>query len=137
MKYRVSIILLSIALLGLISCEKGPGEGGTSTITGSVITHEYNGNFTVLRDIYPAAKEDVYIIYGDNADEIYGDQMETDWNGQYEFNYLQKGTYIIYVYSKDSTLDYSITSQKKAIMQEVEITGKNQTVVAPDITIIK
>lgn len=136
MKYKLSTALIVFSLIACISCEKGPGEGGNSTIKGKVITREYNGDFTVLRDVYPSAKEDVYIIYGNDASEVYGDQMETDWEGKYEFNYLQKGKYIIYVYSKDSTLTYT-TSKKIAIMKEVEITGKNQTVEVPDITIIK
>jgi hypothetical protein len=136
MKLRVSTVLFAIALVVFVSCEKGPGEGGTSTIKGKVIIREYNGDFTVLRDIYPAAKEDVYIIYGDDASEVYGDNMEADWEGKYEFNYLQKGKYIIYVYSKDSTLTYT-TSRKTVVMKEVEITGKNQTIEVPDITIIK
>jgi len=137
MKYKLAGVWTVLILLFFNSCEKESGEGGTSIITGKVVTREYNGNFTVLRDIYPAAKEDVYIIYGDNVDEVYGDEMETDWNGRYEFNYLQKGKYIIYAYSKDSTLDYTVTSKKIAIIREVEITGKNQSVVVPDIYILK
>lgn len=133
---RVIIILFTLLMVTLIACEKDPGEGGTSTIKGQVITREYNGDFTYLRDVYPAAKEDVFIIYGDDINEVYGDKMETDWDGKYEFNYLQKGKYIIYAYSKDSTLTYT-TSRKITVMKEVEITGKNQTVEAPDIIIIK
>lgn len=133
---RISVILSAMLMVTLVACEKGPGEGGTSTIKGKVITREYNGDFTNLRDVYPAAKEDVFIIYGDNINEVYGDQMETDWDGKYEFNYLQKGKYVIYVYSKDSTLTYT-TSREIAVMKEVEITDKNQTVEAPDIIIIK
>lgn len=136
MKSKVLSILLAVTVITLLSCEEGPGEGGTSTIKGKVIIREYNGDFTYLRDVYPGAEEDVYIIYGDNIDEIYGDQMKADWDGKYEFNYLKKGKYIIYVYSKDSTVTYE-TSKKIIVSKEVEITGKNQTVEVPDITIIK
>jgi hypothetical protein len=137
MKLQTPIILVLFILFGFTSCEKGPGEGGTSTITGKVIAREYTNNYTILRGIFPATKEDVYIIYGNDLNEIYGDQMKTDLNGKYEFNYLQKGKYIIYAYSDDTTLDYTASSQKLAVMTEVEITGKNQTVEASDLTIVR
>ena len=126
--------ILTLVLL-IYACEKEPGIGGTSTIRGRVIVHEYNKNFTILRDSFPGAKEDVYIIYGDDA--VYGDRFEANFDGTYEFNYLREGHYTVFAYSKDSTLDYDLTSQEKAIKEEVEITGKNQVVEVPDIIILK
>jgi hypothetical protein len=122
-----------LLILGLASCEKGPGEGGTSTIRGRVVVHDYNGDFTILRDTFPAAKEDVYIIYGD--DYVYGDKFETSYDGSYEFNYLQEGSYTVYAYSKDSTS--LIIAKIVAVMKQVEITGKNQIVEVPDIIILQ
>ncbi len=115
------------------ACEKGPGEGGTSTIRGKVIIREYNGDFTIMRDEYPGAKEDVYIIYGD--DYVYGDKFETSYDGAYEFDYLLEGNYKVFAYSKDTT--NLITDEQVAIVREVEITGKNQVVEVPDIIIAK
>jgi hypothetical protein len=137
MKIITSIKIATFSLFIMVACEKQEGEGGTSTIRGKVITREYNGDFTKLRAIYPAAKKDVYIIYGNDSTEVYGDNMETNWDGSYEFNFLQEGDYIIFAYSKDSTLDYEITSQEIAVMKRVEITGKNQTRIAPVIYTLK
>jgi hypothetical protein len=128
-RFLFSFVILLV--LGLAACEKGPGEGGTSTIRGKVIVHEYNGDFTILRDIFPAAKEDVYIIYGD--DYVYGDKFETSYDGTYEFNYLQEGSYTVYAYSKDST--NLVASEQVAVIQQIEITGKGQVVEVPDIII--
>jgi hypothetical protein len=133
MRTKFIIGSLLISILSLIACEKEPGEGGTSTIRGKVITREYNRDFTILRDVYPAAKEDVYIIYGD--DFVYGDRFETNYDGSYEFKYLQEGSYTIFAYSKDST--NLITAEEIAVMKQVEITGKDQVVEVPDIYILK
>jgi hypothetical protein len=137
MKLKTALSFLTVIALLFFACEKQPGEGGTSTIHGRVITREYNGNFKVLRGVYPAAKEDVFIIYGSDSLKFYGDNTQTNWDGSYEFNFLQKGNYIIFAYGKDSTFDYTVTTQKIAIMKRVEITDKNQTIEAPVIPILK
>ncbi len=133
MKSIQIIGLVAAMLTGFSSCEKGPGVGGTSTIRGKVITREYNGDFTILRDEYPGAKEDVYLIYGD--DYVYGDKFETNYDGSYEFNYLREGSYTVFAYSDDSTNLF--TDEMVAVMQTVEITGKDQIVEVPDIIILK
>ena len=131
-KKNLAFVIICLALVG-ISCEKNAGKGGTSTIKGVVITQEWNGDLTIPLGEYPAKQEDVYIIYG--GDEIYGDRFDTDYNGWYEFNYLQEGRYRIFVYSKDKYNQH--TSEKIHVMKEVNITGKNQTVVVDTMYIIK
>lgn len=123
------------ALLLLTACEKGAGEGGTSTIKGVVITQEWDGEFSEVRDEYPSQEEDVYIIYGD--DDFYGNDVKTNYNGVYEFDYLRKGTYTVYVYTKDPQVDYEISNQKFIIKKEVQITSNNQTVTLDTIYIKK
>lgn len=136
MKMNRTIILSLFIVMALVACEKEAGRGGTSKIKGKVIVREYNRDFTIQKvPDYPAAKEDVFIIYG--GDEVYGDKFETHYDGTYEFDYLREGSYTVYAYSKDSTFDYDLTSQLVPVFQEVEITGKNQTVEAPDIIILK
>lgn len=131
-KFFSGILILA---LFAFSCEKGPGKGGTSTIRGKIIVREYNKDFTYLRDVYPGAKEDVFIIFGD--DVVYGDKFETNYDGIYEFTYLREGTYKVFAYSKDSTLNYDMTSQEIPVIENVEITGKDQVVEVPDIYILK
>ena len=90
--------LLLLTSIFLFSCINEEGEGGVSIIEGSVfrvIHPDDTYNFDV--DTIPASKEDVYIVYGNDA--IYGDKMETGHDGFFRFKYLTKGTYKIYAYS--------------------------------------
>jgi len=115
------------------SCAKEAGEGGNSSIYGKIIAHNYNAEFTTLKGIYPAADEDVFIIYGD--DRSCSDRVSTSYDGVYEFKYLRPGDYTIYVYSKDSTL--TLPSGMYAVLQKVSISDKKQSVEAEEMKIFK
>jgi len=95
-----SIFFILSLFIICISCQKAEGIGGKSSIKGVVMIHDYNADFTNLKTIYPAKAEDVYLVYGEN-NTFYNDKIETHLNGVFEFNFLQKGTYSIYTYSKD------------------------------------
>jgi hypothetical protein len=133
MKTKRYFVIALLAVLSFAACEQGPGEGGTSTIRGKVVVREYDFDFQQLRATYPAAKEDVYIIYGD--DFVYGDRFETSMDGAYEFTFLKEGTYKIFAYSADSIPPF--TDERVAIIKEVQITDKNQVVEVPDIIILE
>jgi hypothetical protein len=92
-----------IFLLALLlhSCEKPEGPGGKGIIRGQVIVKTYDPQFRVLQSTLPAADEDVYIIYG--SSETISDDRTTSPEGKFEFKYLSKGDYKIFVYSEDST----------------------------------
>ena len=124
------VILLSGVLF---SCTKEAGEGGNSTIYGKIIAHNYNAEFTNLKGIYPAADEEVYIIYGD--DRSYGERVRSNYEGIYEFKYLRPGNYTIYAYSKDSTL--TMASEMYAVIRNVKIDKDRQTVQAEDMKIFR
>ena len=86
------------AMLLLPSCNKGPGEGGTGTIQGLVkLVHHPDDDFSLTPDTMPAAKTDVFIIYGD--DVYFSDDVETGSDGMYRFEYLLPGSYTVYSYS--------------------------------------
>jgi hypothetical protein len=122
--------LLAIVFLGVISCEKEPGVGGNSILYGKVFVKDYNSTFTVLQETYYGPEIWVYIIYGE--DKSYSDRIQTGYDGTYEFKYLRPGNYQLYVYSKDSTLQ---TNAPVAVIQDAEITGKNEEVELPDFVI--
>jgi len=121
---------LSIAIL-ISSCSKEPGVGGNATIHGKVYAKYYNKLFTVYLGEGYSGDNDVYIIYGD--DQSYGDRTRTSYDGTYEFKYLRKGKYKVYVYSKDSTL--TIPSGNYAVVEEGEITSNKQDLELPDLKI--
>jgi hypothetical protein len=124
---------LVILLVIVLSCSKEPGEGGNSTIYGKIVAHDYNAEFTNLKGIYPAADEDVFLIYGD--DYSYSQRIRSNYKGIYEFKYLRSGDYSIYVYSKDSTL--TLASEMYAVVKNITIDNNRQTVEVEEIKIFK
>ena len=116
------LFLFALLAIALISCKKVPGEGGTSTIKGVVMEQLYNSLGNVIAE-YPAPDQNVYIIYGDQS-TFYDDDISTSYDGTFEFRYLQKGKYSVFVYEDCSTC----LSGTKEKITEVEITEKNQVV---------
>lgn len=134
----MSRLLASLIILFFVSsCEKSPGEGGTSTIQGSVykLSTYYNVLTQQTDTVYYQldSKKDVYIIYSDNENEFYNDNIETNWNGQYRFDYLRKGDYTLFVYT-DSTDALNI-SYDYPIFKHVKIDANNSTFTLPDFVI--
>ena len=133
-----SIYILFFLLL-VCSCEKEAGEGGSSSIVGSVykISTYYNvltqQNDTVYYQL--DSGEDIYIIYSDNENDFYDDNIETNWNGQYRFDYLRKGDYIVFIYA-DSTDNLNV-SYDYPIFHHVTIEENNATYNLPDFVIEK
>ena len=123
-RYFLSFCLV---LIGICSCEKPAGEGGTASINGTLMVDEYRAGFLV--GSYGALEERVYIVYGEN--EIYDDVIRTNYDGQYQFNYLYPGDYTLFAYSDCDTC----ISGEKVVLQTVEITDRGQDLEAPVMTI--
>ncbi len=130
---RTFVVLVSFLVFFLLSCTKEAGEGGNSSVHGKIIAWNYNSEFTELKGIYPAADEDVYIIYGN--DLSFGDRTKSSYDGVYEFKYLRPGEYTVYVYSKDSSL--SLPSETFAVVKKVSIGKTKESVEVEDIKIYK
>ena len=111
--FHLLLTLLVMALL-LPSCNKGPGEGGTGTVQGFVkLVHHPDDDYTLTPDTMAAAKIDVFIIYGNEA--FFGDDVETNAEGMYQFEYLRPGEYTVFAYS---TLP---SGEKVAVSETVEL----------------
>jgi hypothetical protein len=130
MKRQIAILFL---IISLASCDKPEGEGGNATIRGKVWAQKWNSTFTVLEAEYPAMDEDIYIIYGNSTS--YGERIRTSYEGNYEFRYLREGSYRIYIYSKDSTLQSP--AGKIAVVKDIKITSDDQVIDVDQITIFK
>jgi hypothetical protein len=125
MKKKSGLILTVFFALVFNACKKGPGEGGNSSIQGTVNTILYlNSAFIEPYDTFPSADKDVFIIYGD--DISFSDKVQTNYDGKFEFKYLREGSYKVYVYS-EAPFD-SLSSEEYAVIKQVEITGKKQDV---------
>jgi hypothetical protein len=117
-------------LLTLISCKKEEGTGGSSTISGTVEETSVSEVSGAEIENYSAKGKRVFIVYGD--DEIQSDDTRTNYDGKFEFPFLNKGDYKIYVFS-----DCSCPGGEEAVFKTITITGKNQTVYTEDISIVK
>lgn len=128
-------ILLATVLLFLASCTKQPGEGGGASIRGKVMTEvrvvPANPNSVV--NTYPAADEDVFIVYGDNVSP--DDRVWTNYNGEFEFQFLRQGNYTIYLLSADTNSTSTIDPNAMPIIREIEITGRKESIDLGEITI--
>jgi hypothetical protein len=116
-------LLLSIVILSVsTSCKKVEGSGGGATIKGMIQEQKYNALGNIIAE-YPAGDVDVYLIYG-TTDQFYDEDVKTSYDGSFVFNYLQKGTYTVFVYEDDATQP----SGKNVVKQTFEITEKGQVV---------
>ncbi len=115
MKKTIHLLLTLMVMAFLLpSCNKGPGEGGTGTVQGFVkFVHHPDDDYTLTPDTMVAAKTDVFIIYGD--EDFFGDDVETNAEGMYQFEYLRPGEYTVFAYS---TLP---SGEKVAVSETVEL----------------
>ena len=120
MKHNFLFILLFIFLLS--SCNKDEGLGGNSSIEGYVynIVH-YDDNLSFRTEIIPAAKENVFLIFGNKTDDFFGDKTDTGNNGLFRFDYLRPGDYVVYAFSSPAN------GKKEPVFTNINI-GKNKNV---------
>lgn len=126
-----AFLLIFCTICAFTACQKQPGYGGNASIKGNVHVKNYNATFTVLLDEYAGADEDVYLVAGDNV--AYLDRIKTNYNGDFEFDYLYKGKYQLYIYSKDSSLQ--APNGMIPIIRNIEITENKQVLDLDTITI--
>lgn len=142
MNLKITLSLALIAGLVIASCKKPAGEGGRASIKGKIWVENYNtlgpypGGAYTLKGEFAGADEDVYIIYGD--DVSYGNKVKSGTDGVFEFKYLRKGEYKIYVKSKDTTRQsFYFGSGIKTVDVSVTIADKKEEVDAGTLTIYK
>ena len=138
MKIKLYGLAIAFGIISFfISCKKDPGPGGTSTIQGRVhAQHVTQGG--VIDTSYYDEDDRVYIVYGTSGDAE-DDDTRSSFDGSYKFQCLQKGTYRIWVYSKDTTGLYNFTFDHTRppipVIKTVEVTSNGQTVNVPDIEV--
>jgi len=118
LKYLYSLFTLVILI---ISCRKEPGTGGHASITGHVQILKYNGSATDTIGEFPGADEYVYIVYGDHPG--YDKRVKTDYNGDFQFEFLYPGNYKVYTYSYDPSVlqEYSAMIQTATLDKKEEL----------------
>lgn len=117
----IKFLFLLFILSAIISCTQEEGIGGSGKIQGVVVEKYYNHDFSVFQYEAPASDKDVFIQFGDN--NIVDDNIETNYTGNFEFNYLWPGNYRIFYYSDDTSLQ---TLEDIAMVHDVKL-GKSET----------
>lgn len=121
-KLSLAGVVLVVVLSTFQSCKKVEGEGGSSTIIGKIVANKLNSAGVVIAS-FDAPDHDVFIIYGE-GETVHDDKVETSFDGNFEFKYLEKGVYTIYTYEDCN----SCASGQKEILKKVEIT-KNKEII--------
>ena len=130
MTNKIKLILpIFILLMVFSSCRKVEGPGGSVTIKGVVIERNHVG--TSIFE-YPAADQDVYIIYG-SENSFFDDDVSTSYDGSFEFRYLQKGDYQIFAYQDNP----SVASGTDEVLVQVNASENNQVILLDTIYIDK
>ena len=130
MTNKIKLILpIFILFIVFSSCRKVEGPGGSVTIKGVVIERNHVG--TSIFE-YPAADQDVYIIYG-SENSFYDDDVSTSYDGSFEFRYLQKGDYQIFAYQDNP----SVASGTDEVLVQVNASENNQLIILDTIYIDK
>ena len=139
------LLVASMAVFALVACKKVEGEGGKSSISGKVaVDHKLYVNGLYQSTVsYDGAKEDVYIIYGNESDgTMYNDKIEASYDGSFKFEYLQPGTYTVFAYSEIFHTGPNVSNNDddyytfEKVSQTVTI-GKKEDVTVGKLTIIK
>ena len=130
MTNKIKLILpIFILFMVFSSCRKVEGPGGSVTIKGVVIERNHVG--TSIFE-YPAADQDVYIIYG-SENSFYDDDVSTSYDGSFEFRYLQKGDYQIFAYQDNPF----VASGTDEVLVQVNASENNQVIILDTIYIDK
>jgi hypothetical protein len=124
-KFLMSIILL---LFIFSACKQSEGYGGLATIKGKVFGKDFNSNGDLVSQDY-IGDVDVYISkHGETA---YFDNVNTSYDGSFEFSFLHRGKYDIWVFGDCDSCNWSQTF----ILKTVEISDKRASVSIEDIII--
>ncbi len=108
--------IFAIFLLIAGSCVNEEGEGGTSSISGKLVTQYYNDDYSMMIKEEPAVDEKVSILYGDES--FVGDDVDASNDGSFRFSWLRRGTYTVYYESEDTL---TAEREEKVISHQVSI----------------
>jgi hypothetical protein len=89
-------LLVFVSLVLAIGCKKEPGE-----IQGVVIQKMYDNDFRYFQRMQPAGGYDVYL--GKAGSLAVEDRVRTSLNGLYSFTNVKDGSYVVFVYSDDTS----------------------------------
>ena len=139
MRHSKQILIASVFFLSLLiigSCKKPAGPGGKASIKGKVFVKDFNtAAYGPPISEYYGAGENIYICYG--TDVAVGNNVNSSTDGSFEFLYLNRGHYKIFVLSRDTSVHIAGSNKVLAVTVEVDITSDKQVINLSDIVINK
>jgi hypothetical protein len=85
-----------IIIIGITGCKKEPGE-----VQGVVMQKIYDKDFKYLQRVQPASDADVFLSEAGTLAVV--DRAHSSYNGLYSFTYVKDGSYVVFVYSDDTS----------------------------------
>jgi hypothetical protein len=134
-KLFINLAVIALLSFSAVSCEKPEGKGGKATVTGKVYAYDFDNTQNYMLSKGYSADERVYITYG--TSNSIGDDVRTSADGSFEFKYLNKGRYKIFVNSLDTSIKVKGNDSYKPVFREFEIKDAKQTIKLEDININK
>jgi hypothetical protein len=135
-KIFLKLLLICTLTFCVFACKKPPGPGGKATVKGKVYLVDWENTQRVVISRGYASGEKVFIVYGNNISA--GNDVRTGPDGSFEFKYLNKGHYKVFVNSLDTTImGYKGDDTYKPVIKEFDIKGPKETVNLGDIVINK
>lgn len=131
---RILFCIFTTLTFVLAGCTPEPGLGGMATVTGVVMVEDWNSTFTNINSVYPAMREDIFLVFGDEP--TFGEDVETHFDGTYRFQYLYPGKYTLYAYS-DRLATPGNTNTREPVKLTFEITEKRQILTLDTLVIRK
>jgi hypothetical protein len=106
-----------------VSCNtKGEVVDSDNGISKLIVDVTTQGKNKITLQSGAFADEDVYIVYGDK-DDIFDDNIKTNYDGTFKFTNLRKGTYKVFAYNKDES---SVSNPLTPVSVSIEIGGNEE-----------
>ena len=130
---KLKIVLPLLLSVILISCNKEPGPGGLASIKGKVYAYDLTNGLDTAAKGYLA---EIRVYIGQAESSTYFDDIRTSYDGSYEFKFLRKGKYKLWVVSKTDTAFYAPRPDRQEYyIQDAEVKEKKEEVTLPDFII--
>ena len=129
MKKKYLVVAVLLIAIGFYSCSKDEGYGGLAKISGKVYGYDVTSSGNIRAEGYMGEVK-VYISEHNNPN--YFDNVNSSYDGSFEFKYLNKGSYDLWAFSD---CDTCVWKQKYEI-KAVTISTKKQAVTVEDFKII-
>jgi hypothetical protein len=127
MKNKISFLILIILVI-FTSCKHDEGYGGLATIKGKIYAKDYNSNGGLVAESYIGG---VKIYISKHGETAYFDDINSSYDGSFEFKFLYRGKYDIWVFGDCDSCAWDQNYQ----LRTIEITDKRQIVILEDIII--